>query len=262
MFQLPGLERRQLENTTQLAELRTAAEIPANCLSFGVNAKTMNGLVNLIDLRTESLKELSKRIDEATLPNAVSIVQVVEARHALAYRPSEFTALFYFLGLAVAFFLLLFQNLRFGRRQLEHTTQLAELHAAAEIPAKVGKPKPLNADSACTRAVALALVVMKTANATAARECADNLAQRLVFIAPDELLKSTRSISSEIKAYNVQFVFEQVCERLLAESPNAKSKYKEVAQTISSLVPQDGKANATNVTGPKVIRTLCRVLNS
>lgn len=242
------IEEQKKSSKIEREELSAAAALPDDCLSFG--AKTMNGLVNLLDLRTKSLEQLLKRIDGATVPRQVSfdvgdaslavlngvdaagtnsptsgenapmtpIVKVAETRLALAREPSEFTA--------------------------------------------VGKPKPLNADSACTRVVALALVVMKTATAAAARECADNLAQQLVFIEPDELLKSTRSISSDIKANTFQFVFEQVCERLRAESPNAKSKYKEIAQTIASLVPKDSKVNATNATGPKVIRALCRVLNS
>ena len=251
IWEVKRSERRKKQDaglTTQRLELQVAADLPAECLSF--EAKSMDAFTKLIEARTQTLQELLKRIDGATLPKPVSLetgdpgfgfpsdldmagtksatsspkpatnsmVQVAETRLALGREPSEFTP--------------------------------------------VGKPKPLNADSASTRAIAIALVVMKMANATAVRKCADNLAQQLVFIDPDELLTSTRNISREIKANTFQFVFEQVCERLRAEPSNAKSKYKEIAQTISALVAQDGNANPTNTTGPKVIRALCRVLNS
>ena len=257
----------------QRQKSQSAAAIPTGFLSF--DAKKMSVLSNLLDLRTKQLEELLKRFDGAELPTLIAS-ESSDARSEFANQLESVAIGFSPVSPEAGDASLAFLNgldavgtkpqTPGSKTPMNPIIQVAETRLAlAREPSEftpVGKTKPLNADSASTRAVALALVVMKTANATAARECADNLAQQLVFIEPDELLKSTRSISGDIKANTFQFVFEQVCERLRAESPNAKSKYKEIAQTIASLVPQDGKVNATNATGPKVIRALCRVLNS
>ncbi len=49
---------------------------------------------------------------------------------------------------------------------------------------QVGKPLPLAANSASTQAVALALIVMKSADADAIRECAESLADKRIVLDP------------------------------------------------------------------------------
>ena len=125
-----------------------------------------------------------------------------------------------------------------------------------------GKPKPLTANSSSARAIALALVVMKSDNEANVRECADDLARQSVVIDPDTLLQSTRNLSRAIQEQTVQAVFDKVCEQLRAATPNAQSQHPQIARVLSSLVTQPGRGDTKSATGPKVLRALCRVLES
>ncbi len=232
----------------QLAELKAAAEIPGNCLSFG--AKTMNGLVNLIDLRTKSLEELLKRIDGTALPKRIAS----ESGDA----GSEFANQFEPVAQDSASPILLP-----SQTPLRHIagSRVALAAAEAEFTA-IEKQKPLTADSPMIRAVALAMVAMKTVDVATVRACTDRLARKLIEITPEALLKSVQIVGREVQEAKLRYAFEQVCDSLRAEPEFAKARHRVVAEVIAELLPKDTDETAKNANGPKVIHALCKVLNS
>ena len=228
---------------TQREDLVTSAAFPSDALSFG--AKTTNGLFNLIDLRTKAFEELLTRIDGAALPKRIASEsgdtgwEFANQRDAVAASASE---------PVMSPFKTPIRNVVVSRAAL--TADAAEFTA-------VGKQKPLSADSPAIRAVALALVAMKTVDAATVRACMDRLARKLIEITPDELTKSVRIVGAGVKEAKLQFVFEQLCDSLKAEPEFMKPKHRAVAEVIAELLPKEDAAVPGNANGPKVIRALC-----
>ena len=240
--------RQNVAISNQKIDLISSAEFPMNALSLG--AKTTNGLFNLIDLRTKALEELLARVDEAALPKRIAPEsgdagwESANQREAVATSASE---------PVMSPFKTPIRNVVVSRAAL--TADAAEFTA-------VGKQKPLSADSPTIRAVALALVAMKTFDAATVRACEDRLARKLIEIAPYELTKSVRIVGAGVKEAKLQFVFEQLCDSLKAEPEFMKPKHRAVAEVIAELLPKESAAVPGNANGPKVIRALCKVLNS
>ena len=65
-----------------------------------------------------------------------------------------------------------------------------------------------------------------------------------------------------IQNQTMQTVYDYVCEQLRAEPPHAKSNHPQIAEILARLVSPARSGSSTNATGPKVVRALCRVLNS
>jgi hypothetical protein len=233
---------------TQKADLLRSAAIPVNSLTF--DATSFDVLLKQLDTRTTQLEELLNRIDGAALPKRIApesgdagreFANVLDAVANGSSAP-------------------VIQPFKTPIRNVA-VSQSAMMANAAEFTS-VGKQKLLSAESPVIRAVALALVAMKTVDAAAVRACVDRLARKLIEITPDELTKSVRIVGAGVKEAKLQFVFEQLCDSLKAESEFMKSKHRAVAEVIAELLPKDGESVPGNANGPKVIRALCKVLKS
>lgn len=232
----------------QRQELQSAAAIPTGFLSF--DAKTMSVLSNLLDLRTKQLEDLLKRFDGAELPKLIAS-ESSDAR-------SEFANQFEPVAQdSVSPILLPSQT------PLRHIAASRFALAAAETEfTAIEKQKPLTADSPMIRAVALAMVAMKTVDVATVRACTDRLARKLIEITPEALLKSVQIVGREVQEAKLRYAFEQVCDSLRAEPESVKARHRVVAEVISELLPKDTGETTKNANGPKVIRALCKVLNS
>ena len=106
------------------------------------------------------------------------------------------------------------------------------------------------------------MIAMKTVDVATVRACTDRLARKLIEITPNELLKSVQIVGREVQEAKLQYAFEQVCDSLRAEPEFAKARHRAVAEVIAELLPKDTGETTKNSNGPKVIRALCKVLNS